>query len=105
MADSSPVNSDQPHLAEQLHRTSGSYELVLGPVLFAIVGLFIDRWLGTTPLFIIGLTIFAIVGAAVSSYYRYRYQIDQLEAETLALKAKAEVVRQQVDTSPPGDVA
>ncbi len=97
------MTTEQPHPAEQFHRTTGSYELVLGPVLFAIVGLFIDRWLGTTPLFIIGLTLFAIVGAAVSSYYRYRYEIDQLEAETLALRAKAEVVRQQARTSTAGD--
>ena len=75
---------------------------MLGPVLFAVVGLFIDRWLGTTPLFIIGLTLFAIVGAAVSSYFRYRYQIDQIEAETLALKAKAEVTRQQSSASTAG---
>ncbi len=98
------MTTEQPHPAEQFHRTTGSYELVLGPVLFAIVGLFVDRRLGTTPLFIIGLTLFAIVGAAVSSYYRYRYEIDQLEAETLVLKAKTEATRQQGRSSTTGDV-
>lgn len=87
------MTAEQPTITDQLHRSTGSYELVLGPVLFGLLGLFIDRRLGTTPLFLIGLTVFALVGAAVSTYYRYRYQIDQLEADTAALKAKAAVNR------------
>ncbi|MEZ5339884.1 MAG: hypothetical protein R2706_00065 [Acidimicrobiales bacterium] len=34
-----------------------------------------------------------MVGAAVSTYYRYRYQIAQLAAETAALQAAADVNR------------
>lgn len=86
------MTSDQPHIAEQFHNTTGSYELVLGPVLFAVAGLFVDRWLGTTPLFIIGFSIFALVGAAVSTYYRYRYQIRRLESEATALRDEAKQI-------------
>lgn len=71
------------HLSE----TSGSYELVLSAVIFGIGGLFLDRWLGTTPLFLLIFTIAGLVGATSSIYYRYKHRIAQIQAETEALKA------------------
>ena len=57
------------------HRSTASFELVLGPVLMAILGLLLDRWLGTTPLFILLFTLWGAAGAAIGIYYRYRQQI------------------------------
>ena len=56
-------------------KSTGSFELVLGPVLMALLGLAIDSWLGTTPLFILLLTLWGVIGAGVSLYYRYRSQV------------------------------
>ena len=67
--------------------SSGSYELVLGSVIFGLIGLLIDRRIGTTPLFMLVFTIAGMAGASISIYYRYKHRIAQLQAETAALKA------------------
>lgn len=64
-----------PPLTEAANRSSGSFELVLGPVLMALLGLVVDRWLGTAPWCVVLFTVWGAVGAAVSLYYRYRHQI------------------------------
>ena len=81
--------TDQTNLAEQFHRSTGSYELALSPVIFALFGLYLDRRLGTSPWIMISFTLFAVVGAAVSARYRYRHEIARLNAQTAELKAKA----------------
>lgn len=75
-------------MSEQLQQSSGSYELVLSAVVLGLLGLLLDRWLGTTPMFTIVLTILGFVGAGVSIYYRYRHQIETLQIETNELKAE-----------------
>jgi F0F1-type ATP synthase assembly protein I len=64
-----------PALTDAARRSTGSFELVLGPVLMALAGLALDRWLGTAPLFIVLLTVWGVVGATVSLYFRYREQV------------------------------
>jgi len=71
----------------QFTQASGSYELVLGAVLFGLIGLLIDRRFGTTPVFLLLLTIAGLAGASISIYYRYKHRIAQLQAETEAMKA------------------
>jgi F0F1-type ATP synthase assembly protein I len=51
---------------------SRAIELVVTPLLFALAGYGLDRWLGTSPLFAVLLASFAFVGLAVKSYYVYR---------------------------------
>lgn len=66
--------------SKYMRRGSGSYELVLSPMLLALVGWFIDRWLGTGPVFV---TIFAVVGfagACVKLYYGYKLEMELHEA-------------------------
>jgi F0F1-type ATP synthase assembly protein I len=46
--------------------------LVVGPVLFGLVGWLIDRALGTGPLFVLALGLFGFLGAVVALYYRYQ---------------------------------
>jgi F0F1-type ATP synthase assembly protein I len=51
---------------------SRAIELVVTPLLFALGGYGLDRWLGTSPLFVVLLAALAFVGLAVKSYYVYR---------------------------------
>lgn len=50
---------------------SQALELTVGPLLFALLGVWIDSVLGTAPWFAIGLLVFAMAGATLSAYYRY----------------------------------
>ncbi|MCB1270409.1 MAG: AtpZ/AtpI family protein [Microthrixaceae bacterium] len=61
-------------LAQAAHRSAGSFELVLGPVLMALVGLLLDGVFGTRPLLTVLFTIWGALGAGVSIYFRYRHQ-------------------------------
>jgi len=48
-----------------------AFEIALTPVIFGAGGWALDRWLGTTPLFIIVTVLVAVVGLAVRAYYTY----------------------------------
>jgi F0F1-type ATP synthase assembly protein I len=78
------VDATPPSLTDQLHSSSGSYELVLSAALFGVIGLFIDRRLGTTPWFMVVTTVLGFVGATVSIYYRYRHDIHRLTEQRAA---------------------
>jgi len=64
--------SQRSDLTQSVHRSTGSFELVLGAVLFALVGFGIDRGAGTTPWFTVALALSGFAGACISIYYRYR---------------------------------
>lgn len=50
---------------------SMAVEMAVVPALFALAGMLIDRSLGTRPLFMIALTVFAAVGGFLRAYYAY----------------------------------
>jgi len=52
--------------------------------LFFGIGFVIDRWLGTTPWFMIGMSMLAAVGFFLKFKYRYDLEMNRLEAERLA---------------------
>ena len=52
--------------------------------LFFAIGWGFDAWLGTTPLFMITLTVLAAIGFFISFKYRYDATMEQLEAERAA---------------------
>ncbi len=62
------------------NQSSGSFELVLAPVILALLGLGLDRWIGTTPLFTIVLAVAGMVGSWAKQYYSYRTAIDAQRA-------------------------
>ena len=62
------------------NQSSGSFELVLAPVILALFGLGLDRWIGTTPLFTIVLAVAGMVGSWAKQYYSYRTAIDAQRA-------------------------
>ncbi|MHB1139681.1 MAG: AtpZ/AtpI family protein [Microthrixaceae bacterium] len=66
----------------QLNRSHGSFELALAPVILGLLGLWLDRTLGTTPLFLLLFTVFGFVGAGVKIYCTYRYEMAQHETDT-----------------------
>ncbi len=84
------MEADRTPLTEQFQQSSGSYELVLSAVILGLFGYVIDGWLGTRPVFMVGLTVAGFIGAGLSIYYRYKHQIASLQAETAALRAKTD---------------
>jgi F0F1-type ATP synthase assembly protein I len=60
---------------------SEGFELVGTVVIFFFIGWGLDAWLGTKPLFMVALTILAIIGKLVVAWYRYDAQMREHEAK------------------------
>jgi hypothetical protein len=54
-------------------------ELVMTPLLFALAGFGLDRWLGTGPVLAIALGAFGVVGVSLRTYYAYRARMAREE--------------------------
>jgi F0F1-type ATP synthase assembly protein I len=70
---------------QDLHQGFGNalglaVELVGTPMLFGLLGWFIDNRLGTSPLFVVVLGLFGVIGMAVKTYYEYVAKMKQHEA-------------------------
>lgn len=50
-------------------------------VVFFLIGLGLDSWFDTRPLFMIVLVVFAVVGQFVKMYFVYNHQMQALESE------------------------
>jgi len=72
------TDGSQTELTRSLNRSAGSFELVFAPVIMALVGLWIDRTFGTTPMFTVGLAVFGAIGAGVTQYFSYQRQLKVL---------------------------
>ena len=53
--------TDTPQLISDVRRSSGGFELVLSPLLLALIGFGLDRLIGITPVLTV---LFAIIGVA-----------------------------------------
>lgn len=60
---------------------SKAFEMVVTPAVFAVLGWLLDRWLGTTPVFVIGFAALALIGKFTAEWYRYAAAMDELDAE------------------------
>ncbi len=58
-----------------------AFEFAATPVLFGLIGHFLDRRLGTGPWLAVVLVIFAIIGLGVRAYYGYVADMEALEAK------------------------
>jgi F0F1-type ATP synthase assembly protein I len=67
-----PVTSANTNLSQGI-------ELAAGIFVFFLIGLILDAWLNTTPVFMIVLTVFSVVGNFVKMYYAYSHTMAQLE--------------------------
>jgi F0F1-type ATP synthase assembly protein I len=51
--------------------------LVVGPVLFGLLGAFLDSKLGTAPLFLLVFGLFGVLAASVTAFYEYRGRMER----------------------------
>lgn len=79
----SELNKMTRDTTRQFNRSHGSFELAFAPVVLALIGLWVDHRVGTTPLFVIALALFGFGGVGIKIYYAYRYEMaghaEQLE--------------------------
>jgi ATP synthase protein I len=69
-------------LAQQSGQTLGrGMDFALVVLVFLGIGYGLDRWLGTRPLFMIGLVLFSMVGQFIKMYFDYTAAMQELEAE------------------------
>jgi len=55
-------------------------EIALLPAVFGFLGWLLDRWLGTSPLFLIALVVFAFAGMLVRTWIGYDAEMRRHEA-------------------------
>lgn len=72
--------SQRREVTQQVYKSSGGYELALSPVIFALLGLLIDRSAGTTPIVTVTFAVVALAGVCVKLYYGYKTEMEQHEA-------------------------
>jgi F0F1-type ATP synthase assembly protein I len=70
-----PTTDRQQELTRSLHRSHGSFELAMAPVLMALIGLWLDKTFNTLPLFTIVLALVGVVGSTVKVIYVYKAQM------------------------------
>ena len=56
-------------------------ELAGTVIVFFLIGFGLDTWLNTTPLFMIGATLFGVTGQFIKMYYVYSSAMSHLEEE------------------------
>lgn len=54
-------------------------ELAITPVVFGGIGWLVDSWLGTRPLFTIGLAVFAVIGTVAKMWFSYDHHMRVIE--------------------------
>ena len=94
--------SAQRDLHNAFRRSSGGFDLVLGPVLMAMIGLWIDSSADTRPLFTLVLFALGAVGAVLKVYYEYQRGMEAGQAELEAIRA--ETARLRAEAAELGDL-
>ena len=59
---------------------TAAFELVLTPALFALFGWLVDRWLGTTPLFVLAFAGIVLAYEVWRLWYNYTERMKSYEA-------------------------
>jgi len=89
------TGSPNRDMQKAFRRSSGGFDLVLGPVLMALVGLWIDSLVGTTPIIAIVFLVGGSVGAVFKVYYEYQRWMQEGQEELAALRAETARLRQE----------
>jgi len=76
----SDLRTTHQDATRSLNRSHGSFELAFAPVLLALGGLWLDRTIGTVPVFTIVLAFLGLAGTSVKLYYSYRHTMSELDA-------------------------
>ena len=74
-------DSQRRQLSRDLNRSSGGFELAFVAAIFGGLGLLVDRWMGTTPVFGLVFFLVGIVGTVVKLWLGYDQQMKRLEGE------------------------
>ena len=64
-----------------------AFEFAATPAIFGFFGWLIDRWAGTSPLFMILLGTLCLIGMFIRMWYEYDANMRQHEAKFSALRA------------------
>jgi uncharacterized membrane protein len=80
------LQGDIQRSRRELHRGFGdalsrAFEFAATTLVFLGLGWLVDRWLGTTPVFMIVLAVFALVGQFVKLWYAYDAEMRRLERD------------------------
>jgi F0F1-type ATP synthase assembly protein I len=75
-----PQNLRAPNMNDSVGR---GMDMALTMALFIGIGYGLDRWLGTTPWFMIGLSLLAAIGLFARFKYQYDAAMEEHEAERL----------------------
>lgn len=62
---------------------SRAFELAVTPVVFGFFGYLIDMRIGTSPIFLLTLAAFAVVGSFVKFWYAYDQEMRAKDAESV----------------------
>lgn len=76
-------------LSSSANRSHGSFELVLSPVIFGLLGFWIDGLLGTRPLVTVIAAVFALAGASVKIYLEYTLRMRSLDEDRRSPRVEA----------------
>lgn len=64
-----------------MNESHGSFELVLSPLILALIGYVIDtRVTHTTPWFTVVFAVIGVVGATIKLFYTYKARMAELDA-------------------------
>ena len=66
-------------------------EIVVTPVLLGFLGAVVDGWLGTRPLFTLGLATFGVCGVVAKLWLGYDLEMKAEEAKVPAVRAGARI--------------
>jgi hypothetical protein len=69
------------------HRSSGSFELALAPVLMGLLGYWIDTRLGLVPILTILFALLGVAGAVIKTFYVYRADMEGVRRATAARRS------------------
>ena len=86
-------SSSQRELHDALWKSHGGFDLVLAPVMMALVGLWLDSVAGTTPVLMLVLLAAGVVGAVLKVYYDWKRRMADAVAERDRLLAEAAELR------------
>ena len=70
-----PTTDQQQELTRSLHRSHGSFELALAPVLMALIGLWLDKTFHTLPVLTIVFAVVGVLGSTIKVFYVYKAQM------------------------------
>ncbi|MGI9608730.1 MAG: AtpZ/AtpI family protein [Acidimicrobiia bacterium] len=76
-----PTNNRPTELTENALHSTGAYELVFSALLLGLLGYGIDRWLGTSPFFVVLFAFLGFLGASASLYYRFQFKMSELSED------------------------